>query len=78
MTKGLRETDILILVVSPDAMVSKWVTEEWQTFLQAQKKVLPILYREGAVPDEINRLEMIKAQEENWYYRLLKAIEQSL
>ena len=78
MSKGLQETDILILVVSPDAMASKWVTEEWHTILQAQKKVIPILYRSGKTPKAIARLEMIKAENDDWYYRLVKALEQSL
>jgi len=72
------ETDNLILVVSPDAMASNWATEEWKTFLHAQKKLLPILCRDGKIPRAIKRPEMIKIQDDDWYYRLLKAIEQNL
>ena len=78
MSKGLRETDLLILVVSEDAIASKWVNEEWKTFLKMQKKIVPLLHRECKVPQALKKLEMIKTADENWYYKLLKAIEQNL
>ena len=75
MVEGLRETEILILILSPDSVQSKWVQQEWKTFLEMQKVVIPVLYRECEVPVEINELQMIKAKSSNWYYDLLKAIE---
>jgi TIR domain/Domain of unknown function (DUF4062) len=78
MSKGLSETDLLILVVSENAVASKWVSEEWKTFLKMQKKIVPLLLRECKVPQAIKKLEMIKTSDKNWYYRLLKSIEQNL
>ena len=78
MVKGLSETDLLILVVSEDATASRWVREEWKTFLEMHKRIIPLLYRECRVPREIKELEMIKTSDKDWYYRLLKAIEQNL
>ena len=78
MMKGLGETDILLLVVSPDSIASNWVKQEWKFFLQSGKKVLPILLRETKVPVSLSKIEMIKVQAEGWYYRLIKAIEQTL
>lgn len=78
MTAGLSQTSLLILVISPDSMKSKWVKEEWKTFLKAKKKILPILYKEAKIPEAINQLEMIKQQNADWYYQLVKAIEQNL
>jgi hypothetical protein len=78
MVKGLRETDLLILVVSKNAIASKWVAEEWKTFQKMQKKIIPVLHKECKVPQAIKKLEMIKTAEKNWYYRLLKAVEQNL
>jgi hypothetical protein len=46
MVEGLNETDILILVLSPDSVKSRWVVQEWRTFLDMQKQVMPILYKE--------------------------------
>ena len=79
LVKGLSETDILLLILSPDAVTSKWVKEEWKTFIGINKKVIiPILYRECKVPQIINKLQITNAKGDNWYYSLLKAIEQNL
>lgn len=78
MRRGLQETDLLILVVSPDSMKSKWVKEEWKTFLKAGKKVLPVLFRESKVPKILGKIEMIKADHHGWYSKLLKTVEQNL
>lgn len=77
LVKALHETDLLILVVSPDAMASRWVNEEWKTFLKMQKKVLPILHRDYKVPKAIKKLQMVNTTGKDWYYELLKAIEQN-
>jgi hypothetical protein len=80
LVKGLKETDLLILILSPDAVKSKWVKEEWKTFADLNKKVLPILHRECKIPKEINKIQIINArgEDDRWYYDLLKAIEQNL
>ena len=44
MSKGLRETVLLILVVSEDAVASKWVSEEWKTFLKMKKRSFPFFF----------------------------------
>ena len=75
MTAGLSETDVLVLIVSPDSMASKWVKEEWQTFLGSDRTILPVLHKDCDVPQEINRLQMIKTDKQDWYYELLQAIE---
>jgi hypothetical protein len=76
MVKALEETDLMILVLSPDATKSKWVKEEWKTFLTMQKTILPILHREGKVPRSLNALQMTKIDDKGeWYYYLLKSIE---
>lgn len=69
MIKGLSETDILRLFVSPDSIASKWVKQEGKFFLQAGKKVLPILLRQTKAPVALSKIEMIKVQAEGWYHR---------
>lgn len=78
MVNGLRDTDLLILVVSKAAMASAWVAQEWQTFLQTGKKIIPLLLEECEAPEDLQKIEMIKIAEEGWYYKLLKAVEQNL
>ena len=78
MVKGLRETDLLILALSENAVASKWVSEEWKTFSKMQKKIIPLLLRECKAPQAIKKLEMIKTSDKNWYDKLRKSIEQNL
>jgi hypothetical protein len=78
MVEALRETKLLILVMSENAVASKWVTQKWTTFLDMQKKIIPLRLRECEVPEAINRIEMIKTSHPKWYSRLLKSIEQNL
>lgn len=75
MVTGLRETDILVLVLSADSIASKWVREEWKTFQEMGKTIVPVVHRECKVPRSIQRLQVVKTTEPDWYYKLLKAIE---
>jgi hypothetical protein len=50
----------VILLVSENSVASKWVSEEWKTFLNPQKKIVPVLLRECKVPQAIRKLEMTK------------------
>jgi hypothetical protein len=78
MVSGLLETDILVLVLSADSTASKWVREEWKTFQEMGKTILPVLHRECKVPRSIQKLQVVKTTEPDWYYKLLKAVEQRL
>lgn len=78
MRSALQTTKVLILVVSPESMASKWVKEEWKTFLASNKQILPILHRETKVPRSLSKIEMIKTDHKDWETKLLRAIEQGL
>ena len=79
MIKGLLETELMILVISPDSMASKWVREEWETYLKSNKKIFPIILQEcNNIPAELQKIEMIKEANQNWYDELFKAVEQNL
>lgn len=78
MINGLAGTDILILILSPEALESKYVKEEWSSFLNENKKVLPVLLKDCKLPKKLSKIEMIKASNDDWYSKLLKAIEQNL
>ena len=48
--------------------------EEWKSYLEAGKRVLPILLEECKVPATLKKIEMIRVARDDWYHRLLKAI----
>lgn len=78
LVSGLGETDLLILVLSKDSIASKWVREEWKTFQKMGKTILPVLHRECKLPRAIQALQVVKTADADWYYKLLKAIQQRL
>jgi hypothetical protein len=42
---GLKECDALILIVTPDALSSRHVKDEWQYFHQHEKPIFPIVLK---------------------------------
>ena len=78
LVSGLRETDLLILVLPEDSIASKWVREEWKTFQKMGKTILPVVHRECKLPRPIHALQVVRTADANWYYKLLKTIQQHL
>jgi hypothetical protein len=80
LMKGIEETAVVVLVVSPGAMKSSWVRKEWEGFLASKKPVLQLLYREAETPPELKAIQGIKFKEDDdgWYYDLLREIEARL
>lgn len=75
---GFVKRNLLILVLSKDSIASKWVREEWKTFQRMGKTILPVLHRECKLPRTIQSLQVVKTADDDWYYKLLKAIQQRL
>jgi hypothetical protein len=43
--EGLKQSSVMLVVISPDSMESKNVEDEWQYFLDKKKPIIPILHR---------------------------------
>jgi hypothetical protein len=79
MMKGLDETSVVVLVVSPGAMKSEWVRVEWQKFLDLKKPILQLLYQKTEKPPELKAIQGIKLEDnDRWYLDLLREIEARL
>jgi hypothetical protein len=51
---------VLLMVISPDALDSPWVTKEYQYALKRHKEVIPLrLYPTGELPPELQRLQWV-------------------
>jgi hypothetical protein len=51
---------ILLMVISPDALASPWVTREYQYALKRHKEVIPVRYYPTAeIPPELQRLQWV-------------------
>ena len=54
--EGIRECKAFVLVLSPDAMQSKYVREEVETALALGKPIFPVIYRPARWTDEFAQL----------------------
>lgn len=57
--QGLDTADALIVVISPPAMASRNVEDEWQYALDQGKPIIPVLLREAKVHFQLNRIQWI-------------------
>src|SRR5688500_14469167 len=56
---GLDNCEVMVVVISPDAMKSVNVEDEWQYFLDQGKPVVPILLRSAPIPYQLRRIQYI-------------------
>ncbi|MCD4686151.1 MAG: toll/interleukin-1 receptor domain-containing protein, partial [Anaerolineae bacterium] len=54
---GLTVSQVMLIVVSPEAMQSETLREQWQTFREARKPIIPLLVRQTPVPAELREQE---------------------
>ena len=76
--QGLDTADVMLVVVSPGAMSSLNVEDEWQYFMDKQKPVIPVLYEPADVHFQLNRLQYIDFHSQSFsdaFTKLLKEIE---
>jgi serine/threonine protein kinase len=59
--QALRDTDKMLLILSPEAVRSENVRDEWSRFLQDGKPVLPFMLKECEVPYRLARLQHLRA-----------------
>jgi hypothetical protein len=56
---ALQECDTLLLVLSPEAINSKYVKMEYRYFFRQEKPIIPILYRKVDIPFELATLHYL-------------------
>ncbi|MBE0673010.1 MAG: toll/interleukin-1 receptor domain-containing protein [Anaerolineales bacterium] len=57
--KGLKEADTVLLVVSKASLSSKYVTLEWQHFLETKKRVILLVFEAVDLPKELEQYEWV-------------------
>ena len=57
--QGLRASNAMILIISPDSMVSTNVEDEWQYFLDKKKPIIPVLLSPADIHFQLNRIQYI-------------------
>ncbi|NJC95376.1 MAG: toll/interleukin-1 receptor domain-containing protein [Anaerolineae bacterium] len=59
MDKGLNNSDTVLLVVSKASLASKYVTLEWQHFLETNKRVILLIFEAVDLPKELEKYEWV-------------------
>jgi hypothetical protein len=57
--RGLDVSDLMIVVITPQSMVSRHVEDEWQYFLDNGKPVVPLLLTPAKVHYQLSRIQYI-------------------
>lgn len=57
--QGLQLCEVMILIITPDAMNSGNVEDEWQYFLDQGKPVVPVLRKPANIHFQLNRLQWV-------------------
>ncbi len=57
--EGLDTSDALLVVVSPEAMISRNVEDEWQYFLDNQRTILTVRHRPAKVHYQLHRIQYV-------------------
>ncbi len=64
--EGLNESEVMIIILSPDSMASSNVEDEWQYFLDQKKPVVPVLLRPCSIHFQLNRLQRVHFHERDY------------
>src|SRR5688572_8562036 len=57
--EGLDTSDGLLVLISPESMISSNVEDEWQYFIDSGRPVIPILYKPAKIHFQLHRLQYI-------------------
>lgn len=60
IASGLRLADAMVVLLSPAAVVSSSLPQQWNNFLLNRKPIVPIIYEECAVPRPLQEFSPVK------------------
>lgn len=66
---AIRDSDIVIIVLTPEAVKSKWVRREWEAAEALQKMRLPILAESCKIPVDLKNIQYLDLSNDVFYSR---------
>lgn len=72
--RGLETSQAMLLILSPDALESKNVEDEWLYYLDIGKPVIPVLHRDVTVPYRLHKLQRLDFAHEEYNVALTKLV----
>ena len=76
--KAIRESQYVLVVLSPDSVASKWVEEEFLYASELRKKIIPLFYKKCALPLDIARFTLLMFKAVNYkrnFNEILRALD---
>src|SRR5690554_1476014 len=64
--QGLDTCNIMLVIISPDSMASRNVEDEWHSYLDDGKTIIPILWRPARVHFQLRRIQYIDFHNEDY------------
>lgn len=71
---GLDNCEVMVVIVTPEAMQSVNVEDEWQYFIDLGKPVVPILLRSAPIPYQLRRIQYIDFSVRDEYNESLRLL----
>ena len=78
LEKAIRESQYVLVALSPDSVSSKWVEEEFLYASELGKKIIPLFYRQCSIPFGYRTLHFIDIQGDKYkqkFNEILRAID---
>jgi len=75
--KAIRDSQYVLVVLSPDSVASTWVEEEFLYASELGKKIVPLFYKKCALPFGYRTLHFIDVQEDRYkqkFNEILRAL----
>ena len=57
--QGLKTSEVMIVIISPDSMASNNAEDEWQYFLDQGRPVIPVFWRPTEIHFQLHRIQYI-------------------
>jgi hypothetical protein len=78
LRSALREVDTVLVLLTPKAVESKYVTWEWENALTLQKRVIPLMIRSCSPPPDLSRLHYYRFEQPDRYVSEFAALLRDL
>lgn len=75
--QAIENSEICIVVLSPNAVKSEWVQKEYTYALNQQKRIIPVLYQACKIPFALVNINFIDLQGVNYHKGLEQIVQQS-
>lgn len=60
--RGLDKATVMVLILSPEAMASKYVTAEWLYFIENDKPIIPVLHQATVINFQLRPIQYVDFQ----------------